>query len=273
MNWLNRLERRFGKYAIRNLPLYIVIMYAVGSVLNLISRGEFYYTWLSLNPYLITHGQPWRIVTFLIAAPTTSIIFLIFVLLFYYSICQELSNVWGAFRFNLYFICGVLASVIAAFLVYMIYPSPYIYMDTYYLNLSFFLAYAAIFPEAQVYLYGILPLKVKWLAYLDVAFLVYAFVRGGLGDRISIVVSLLNFLLFFLSTRNYRRISPAEIRRRNDFRKKAKVQPAGEKTRHRCAVCGRTEKDDPNLEFRYCSKCNGDYEYCNDHLFTHTHVK
>ena len=82
MNWLNRLERRFGRYAIRNLPLYIVIMYAVGAVLNIMSGNTIYYTYLSLNPYMILHGQPWRLVTFLIAAPTTSIIFLLFVLLF-----------------------------------------------------------------------------------------------------------------------------------------------------------------------------------------------
>ena len=271
MNWLNRLERRFGRYAIRNLPLYIVIMYAVGAVLNIVSDYTFYYSYLSLNPYMILHGQPWRIVTFLIAAPTTSILFLVFVLLFYYSICRELSNVWGAFRFNLYFLFGVTGSLIGAFLVYFIYRDPNIYMDTYYLNLSMFLAYAAIFPDAQVYLYGILPLKVKWLAYLDAAFLIYEFVVGDLGDKTAIVVSLLNFILFFVSTRNYKKISPGEIRRKHSFHQKVKKNTAG--TRHRCAVCGRTEEDDPDLEFRYCSKCNGDYEYCNDHLFTHTHVK
>ena len=271
MNWLNRLERRFGRYAIRNLPLYIVIMYAVGAVLNIMSGNTIYYTYLSLNPYMILHGQPWRVVTFLIAAPTTSIIFLLFVLLFYYSICTQLSNVWGAFRFNLYFFFGVLGSLFGAFLVYFISRDPYIYMDTYYLNLSMFLAYAAIFPDAMVYLYGILPLKVKWLAYLDAAFLVYEFVIGGLGDKTAIVVSLLNFILFFVSTRNYKKISPREIKRKQKFHHNIKVNTTG--TRHRCAICGRTEKDDPNLEFRYCSKCNGDYEYCNDHLFTHTHVK
>ena len=273
MNWLSRLERKWGRYAIRNLPLYIVIMYAVGAVLNLVSVGYIYFEYLSLNPYMILHGQPWRLITFLIAAPTTNVIFLIFVLLFYYYICRELSNVWGAFRFNLYFLFGVLASILGAFLVYIIYPSSLIYMDTYYLNLSFFLAYAAIFPEAQVYLYGILPLKVKWLAYVDVAFLLYAFVRGSLGSRISIVVSLLNFLLFFFSTRDYRRYSPGEFHRKREFHRKVRPRPTEGGTRHKCAVCGRTEEDDPTLEFRYCSKCNGDYEYCNEHLFSHTHVR
>ena len=271
MNWLYRLEAKFGRYAIRDLPLYIVILYAVGAVLDLMSGGSFYYNYLSLNPYAILHGQVWRIVTFLCAAPTTNLIFLIFVLLFYYSICRELSMVWGAFKFNMYFLSGVVASILASFIVYAVTRSPYIFMDTYYLNLSMFLAYAAIFPEAQVYLYGILPIRIKWLAYLDVAFLIYSFVRGDMGSRISIVVSLLNFLLFFFSTRNYQRVSPQEIKRKRSYRKQVqKVRPL---TRHQCAICKRTEEDDPNLQFRYCSKCNGDYEYCNDHLFTHTHVK
>ena len=130
MNWLNRLERKFGKYAITNLPLYIVMLYAVGAVLNLISNGSFYYQYLSLNPYMILHGQVWRVVTFLIATPTTSIIFLIFVLFFYYSIGESLVQVWGAFKFNMYILIGILGTIAAAFIVYAIYPNPYIYMDT-----------------------------------------------------------------------------------------------------------------------------------------------
>ncbi len=280
MNWLSKLERKYGRYAIQNLPLVIVILYIIGAALNLMSRAsgvDFYNSVLSLNPYMVLHGQPWRIVTFLMAAPTTSLIFLIFVLLFYYSIAQSLVNVWGAFKFNMYILVGVLGTIAGAFIMYAITKSPYIYMDTYYLNLSMFLAYAAIFPDMKVYLYGILPLKVRWLAYLDVALLVYEFFIGTLGSRISIVVGLLNFILFFFSTRNYRKISPKEMQRRKQFRSQVheakRPSEGGRAYRHRCAICGRTELDDPDLEFRYCSKCNGDYEYCNDHLFTHTHVK
>lgn len=272
MNWLNRLERKFGRYAISNLPLYIVILYAIGAVLDIVSNGSFYYNYLSLNPYMIIHyGQVWRILTFLMASPTSSIIFLIFVLLFYYSIGQSLVQVWGAFKYNMYILIGVLGTILAAFIVYFIYPSPYIYMDTYYLNLSMFLAYAAIFPEMRVYLYGIIPIKVKWMAILDAVLLAYSFFMGGLGTRISIVVSLLNFLLFYFSTRNYQRVSPKQVRRKVHYQRTVSKSSNG--ARHQCYICKRTELDDPSLEFRYCSKCNGNYEYCNDHLFTHTHVK
>ena len=269
MNWLSRLERRFGKYASANLPLYIVILYAIGVVMNLVSDS--FYLSFSLNPYMVLHGEIWRLVTFLVATPSENIIFLIFVLLFYYSIGQSLVQVWGAFRFNMYILVGVLGTIAAAFLAYAVHPSMYIFMDTYYLTLSMFLAYAAIFPDMQVYLYGIIPIRVKWLALIDVLLLAYSFVLGGFGSRIAIVVSLLNFLLFYFSSRNYRRISPKEIHRKRKYRES--VRQGQRDYRHRCSICGRTDKDHPELEFRFCSKCNGNFEYCNEHLFTHTHVK
>ncbi len=276
MNWLNRLERKFGRYAIPNLPLYIALAYGIGAMLNIMSRGSLYYT-LSFNPYLVLQGQVWRLVSFLIATTESNIIFLVFMLLFYYSIGQSLSHIWGAFRFNMYILVGILGTMLSGFIVYAITRQPGIFLDTYYLNLSIFLAYAAIFPDMQVYLYALIPIKVRWLAYLDVALLLYTFIIGDLGTRICIIVSLLNFLLFFFSSRNYKKISPGEIRRKQRFKKERekaeKVSGAAGGSRHYCAVCGRTEKDDPDLEFRFCSKCNGNYEYCSDHLFSHEHIK
>ncbi len=271
MNWLNRLERKFGRYAITNLPLYIVVLYAIGAAFDILSGGVVYYQYLALNPFLILHGQIWRLVTFLVATPSTSIIFLVFVLLFYYSIGQSLTQVWGAFKFNMYVLVGILGTIAAAFIVYALTRNPLLFMDTSYVNLSMFLAYAAIFPEMRVYIYGIIPIKVKWLAILDVVVLAIGFVQGDMGTRISVVVGLLNFLLFYFSTRNYRRVSPKEVHRKIRYKRQVSRNSRG--ARHECAVCHRTELDDPNLEFRYCSKCNGNYEYCNEHLFTHTHVK
>ena len=216
MNWLDKLESKFGRYAIRNLPLYIVMLYAIGAVLNILTKGSYYY-YVALNPYMILHGQIWRLLGFLIVPPNASLIFIIFVLMFYYSIGESLVQVWGAFRFNMYILIGVLATIVASFIVYFIYPSTMIFMDTFYLNLSMFLAYATIFPEMRVYLYGILPLKVKWMAWFDVALLVWQFVVGGLGARIAIVVSLLNFLLFYFSSRNYKKVSPKEIHRKRAY--------------------------------------------------------
>lgn len=108
MNWLDKLERKFGRYAIRNLPLYIVMLYAIGAVLNILTKGSYYY-YVALNPYMILHGQIWRLLGFLIVPPNASLIFIIFVLMFYYSIGESLVQVWGAFRFNMYILIAILA--------------------------------------------------------------------------------------------------------------------------------------------------------------------
>ena len=164
--WLNKLEEKFGKYAISDLPKIIVLLYAVGFVIANISPQL--YSLLELNPYLILHGQVWRLVTFLLIGPETNLIFVIFVLLFYYSIGSSLEQVWGTFRFNMYYLIGVLGTIVGAFLTYVILTFAYgesygafVNMDTFYLNMTLFLAYAAMFPEMEVYLYMILPIKVK----------------------------------------------------------------------------------------------------------------
>ena len=147
-------------------------------------------------------------------------------------------------------------------------------VSTYYINLTIFLACAAIMPELKLYLYGILPVKMKWFAFLDAALIGLDLVRGSTVIRITIIASLLNFILFFLSSRNMQRYHPKQVIRKKKFEQEVKrpVHTYENGARHKCAVCGRTELDDPNLEFRYCSKCDGNYEYCQDHLFTHQHV-
>ncbi|MDO4169230.1 MAG: hypothetical protein Q4D45_04940 [Lachnospiraceae bacterium] len=280
MNFLDKLEQKFGRYAIRDLPRYIVGCYIIGAVINLIDP-DMYYSFLSLNPGMILQGQVWRVVTFLFAPIVNmrsiiGILFVAFVLMFYYYICSSLEQAWGSFRFNMYMLTGILGTIIGSFIVYAVAPSPYIMMDTYYLQLTLFLAYACLFPDAQVLLYGILPLKVKWIAYFDAAYLIYLFISAGNGvygfcSRIAIVISLLNFLIYFLAGRNARKYRPSEIKRKRKYVKHVKQSTSG--ARHECAVCHRTELDDPTLEFRFCSKCDGNYEYCQDHLFTHTHVK
>lgn len=269
---LDRMERKFGRYAIRNLPLYIVIMYAAGFILSIVSPYSYWY--ISLNPAMILKGQIWRLFTFLLVPPSGSIIFILFILMFYYSIAQSLENVWGSFRFNVYYLVGVVGTILAAFILYAITGSTGIFMDTYYLNLSLFLAFAANFPDMVVYFMMILPIKVKWLGILDGVYLAVAFLQGGLSTKVSILAAMANFLIFFFATRNYQKFSPKEARRKRSFQKTVHQVHAKEgEPRHRCAICGRTELDNPDLEFRYCSKCDGDYEYCQDHLFTHTHIK
>ena len=165
-------------------------------------------------------------------------------------------------------------------------------------NRAMFLAYIVMVPNATFMVSFLIPVKAKWLGIIYgilMGYEVIQYIRMGIayggslgflyyGRAVAIVISALNFLIFFMMTRNYRRISPSEMKRRAQFRKKMNdakwesgnvVEFRGRNviTRHRCAVCGKTELDDDTLEFRFCSKCDGNYEYCSEHLYTHTHVK
>ena len=275
-NWLDKMERRFGRYAIRNLTMYLLAGYAIGYLLSFTMPQLL--TYFTLEPALILKGQVWRLLSWVIIPPNDNIIFVIFMMLLYYSLGNTLESYWGAFRYNVYIFSGILFTVIGAFIVNGLiggitgFGSLY---STYYINMSIFLACASIMPDYQLLLYGIIPVKMKWLAILDVVLLAVDAVQGGLIIRIVIIASLLNFIIFFFCNRNLRGHSPKQAVRRKKFQKqisRPQNRYAGG-AKHRCAVCGRTELDDPTLEFRYCSKCNGNYEYCQDHLFTHEHVK
>ncbi|MBS6377004.1 MAG: hypothetical protein KH441_09640 [Clostridium sp.] len=272
MKFLRKLERKFGKYAIPNLMYYIILMYGAGIVIDLAAPG-LYYQYFCLDAAAILRGQVWRLVTFLICPPSAGIFFNLIAMFLYYSLGTTLERVWGTFRFNLYFFSGILFHIIAAFVIYFL-MGVSVPLTPFYLNNSLFLAFAATFPQMQFYLYGLLPIRAYWLGIFIGAEFLYEFLFGGLIARSCIGLALLNFVIFFMMTRNYSKISPREIKRKQKFKSDMKTAQA-EKirlTHHKCAVCGRTEKDDPNLEFRYCSKCEGNLEYCMDHLYTHKHV-
>ncbi len=269
MNFLDKMERKYGKDAIRNLPAMIGALYAAGYLIYALMPELLMY--LTLNPYLILHGQVWRIVSWILVPPSRLDLFTIIMLYFYFSLGRTLEYTWGAFRFNVYIISGIFFTVVGAFILYFMGGNGY--FSTYYINMSIFLAFALTYPDMEVMLYFLIPIKMKWMGLVYGFFIVLSMVQGNWADRISIVMSLLNFVIFFLMSRNIRRFSPKEVHRRNEFKRNVqKVQPKG-MARHKCAICGRTEEDGAHLEFRFCSKCEGNYEYCQDHLFTHQHVK
>ncbi len=287
MNFINKLERKFGRFAIQNLSLCLIICYGFGYAINFVNSD--FINFLSLNPYRILHGEIWRIVTWILVPPDSFDIFTLIMLYFYYSIGTSLERTWGTFYYNLYIFSGMLFTVLGCFLLYIcmqtgIFGADYLsaygndvyyivgrMFSTYYINMSIFLAFAATFPEAQVLLMFIIPIKVKWLGIIDGVLLAYSFVFGGFVTKFVIGASLLSFVVFFLLTRNLNHLTPKQIHRRNVY--KNQVRKATGITKHKCAICGRTELDDPNLEFRFCSKCDGNYEYCQEHLFTHEHVR
>ena len=284
-NFLYKLERKFGRYAIHNLMKYIVGLYALGYVVYMINP-YIYYQFLMLDIDKVLHGQIWRLVTFLIQPVDASGLFFMLISLYlYFMIGNSLENAWGAFRFNLYYLTGILFNILAVIIIYAVTGRSYP-ITLSYINQSMFFAFAAIYPNVELLLMFIIPIKVKYLGIIYgivVGYEVFQYIK--VGDYLSVIVilfALANFIIFFLSTRNYKRISPSEIRRKQNYRRQTRQASYGNVTqfkgrnvvtRHKCAVCGRTELDDDNLEFRFCSKCEGNYEYCMDHLFTHEHVK
>ena len=274
MNFLDKMERKYGRYALKNLPMFIIATYVAGYVLELLTPEMLGY--LTLEPYYILHGQVWRLVTWILIPPSSLDIFTIIMLFFYFSIGQTLERTWGSFKFDVYIFSGLIFTVIGAFLLYGMtgYIGIGMLFTTYYINMSIFLAFALTYPDMQVMLYFIIPIKMKWMGILYGFFIVYSFVKSSWVGKVAIIASLLNFIVFFLMTRDYRRVSPKEIRRKQNFKRQMNTAKPGNgrQPMHKCAVCGRTELDGDDLEFRYCSKCDGNYEYCQDHLFTHQHV-
>ncbi|MGN0330658.1 MAG: rhomboid family intramembrane serine protease [Kineothrix sp.] len=286
-NFGSNLERKFGRYAIKNISLVLIMCYAAGYLIYQVNPRFLLY--LTLNPYEILRGQVWRIFTWIIVPPDMSnLLFVLLMLYFYYSIGTSLERVWGTWRYNIYLLSGMLFTVIGSFLLlgycYLFqgdliayigavdyFGSISMYFSTYYINMSIFLAFAATFPEAQVLLMFIIPVKVKWLGVIYGIMLLAEFWQGDVYSRFALAASLLNFVVFFLTSRRRIHMSPRQVKRQQEFRRE--VKRSSSITKHKCAVCGRTEADSPELEFRFCSKCDGNYEYCQDHLFTHQHIR
>ena len=199
---MNKMERKFGRYAIPNLMYYIVILYAVGVLVQMMAPA-FYIQYLMLDARAILHGQIWRVVTFMIWPPSGSLFFNLIAIYLYYNLGMTLERVWGTFRFNVYFFMGVIGHVLAALLIYIITGQVYI-LTTDYLNFSLFFAFAATFPEMQFYLFFVLPIKAKYLALFDGLYFVYGFLFGGMSQRIAIVMSLLNFIVYLFMSRGSR---------------------------------------------------------------------
>lgn len=285
MKFIDKLERKFGRFGIPNLTIYMIVCYVIGYALMIVNPGIL--NWLSLEPAYILRGQVWRLVTWVLYPPSTSGVlwFAIAVLFFYYPIGTSLERTIGTFKYTLYILSGVVFTILGAFILYFLLGGNVLVgnvFSTYYISLSTFLAYAMCYPNMQVLLMFIIPVKMKWMAIFYVVIVVYEMIQYVMAGAwylvIPIVASLLNFIIFYFGTKDFSRYNPKEIHRRNEFRRAMEPQGrmksgSGSVTKHKCAICGRTELDDPNLEFRFCSRCNGNYEYCQDHLFTHTHVK
>jgi membrane associated rhomboid family serine protease len=262
MRWLDKLERKYGKYAIKGLMTYIVGISGFVFLLSTLDTTGTYIQKLMLIPDLVMRGQIWRLITYIFIPPAASMIFIIFALYFYYMIGSALEHEWGSFRFNLYYFIGMIGTTAAAFITGGAATSTY-------LNLSLFLAFAKLYPDYEILLFFFVPVKMKYMAWFNWAFIGYTVLFvPSISLKVAAVVSLLNYFVFFGKDALKR---SKRTRMAYNNRKRFQENIPVKTHFHRCEICGITEIENPNMEFRYCSTCKGLHEYCMDHLRNHEH--
>ncbi len=269
MTYIDRFCRKHPDFGIPRLMLYVSIANVAFWLLGAVNPVLLSY--LRFDPYLVLHGQVWRIVSFALYPPSTGMLAFI-AFYFYYWIGSTLEQYWGTPKFNIYFFSGILLTLLYGFLIYFI-TGIRIQLNAEYVYLSMFFSFAAMFPDMQVLLFFLIPIKMKWLALVDAAFFILSVITTRFPVNLLPIVAVLNFFVFCggellravprrpsAGTVNFRRAS-AKIRREQCDRLYT----------HKCAVCGRTDTDYPELEFRYCSRCAGYHCFCQDHINNHIH--
>lgn len=269
MTFIDRFCRKHPRFGIPNLMKYVCIANVVFWLLAVVN--PILYGYLSFDPYLVLHGQVWRIVTFALYPPSTGMLAFI-AFYFYYWIGSTLEQYWGTAKFDVYFFSGILLTLLYGFLIYFI-TGIRIQLNAEYIYLSMFFSFAAMFPDMQVLLFFIIPIKMKWLALVDAAFFILEIIRMPFPVNLLPAVAVLNFFVFCggeLLRQLPRRPSASAV---NFRRESARIrrQQRDKLYTHKCAVCGRTDADYPELEFRYCSRCAGYHCFCQDHINSHIH--
>lgn len=280
---MKNLRKKFELFCFRNrdkgipnLMLYIALGTALVYLFSMVSGNSYLYYLLYFNRELILRGQVWRLITYPLTYSAGNLLLTAISLLCYYSLGRAMENIWGTCRFTLYYLSGVVMMDIYC----MLFGG---YASVTYLNLSLFLGYATLYPDASFLLFFIIPVKAWIFALVDLVLVLSSLVADPFPANFFSVISLANYFLFF--GKDVLNVIPmgwrANIRRLFRRKKvgKAKVIPfdtgAAPKApyTHRCTVCGRTDISHPDLEFRYCSRCQGYYCYCQDHINNHTHIQ
>ena len=239
MNWMNSLEKRFGRFAIPGLVRIIVAFNALVYLLYWVN--PYFISVINLQPDKVLSGQLWRLVSYIFIPPMAHPVFIIFALWFLWMIGEGLEEHWGSFRLNLFYLIGMAGTTVAAFVFRGDSGNGY-------LNLSLLFAFATIYPNFTILFMLILPLKMKWVALISLFFVVQGLVVGPMFVRAAIIVSLGNYLLFFGPTliRTFVEREKTQARRR----KHEAASMSEDEALHRCTVCGRTDLSHPELEFR-----------------------
>ena len=279
---VQRFCARHPRFGIPNLMLYIVAGNVIVYLLMMFTQraDANALAFLSLNTAAVLRGELWRIVTYVFVPGSSNMFMLLISLYFYYWIGSTLEREWGTPKFTLYYISGVLLTAVGVLVASLISGQNYVVSGSAYVNLSMFFAFAVLFPNAQVLLFFIIPVKMKWLAYLDGALFAFDIIsavgRHNWGGVVLPIVALLNFAVFIWPEVHYlrQRTQYQASRKTVQFRQAQQQQARQQEQQgyhHKCAVCGKTDTDYPDMQFRYCSKCAGYHCYCQDHIFKHEH--
>ena len=291
---MSNLRRNFERFCFKhrdwgipNLMLYVCLGCGLVYVMGLMGGDNALYSWLCFDRDLILRGQVWRLISYPLTDTRTNPILMLIFLVCYYSLGRSMENLWGTLRFNLFYFTGVLLQDVFCLVFGGVATASY-------LNMSLFLAYATLYPDSHFLLFHIIPVRAWIFAVLDLALVTISVVTmtwyGFFPYSLYPLVALLNYFLFFgkdvlnifpVSWRaNARRLfrkksqsGPQVIRFKGAGSYEASVAKPKAPYTHRCTVCGRTDVDSPDLEFRYCSRCSGYHCYCQDHIGNHTHIQ
>lgn len=264
-------------FGIRNLMLFIVIGNAIVWLFGMADTNNVLIPLLTFSAEeIFTKGQIWRLVTFVLVPQQSGLFFLI-ALYFYYFIGRTLERQWGAGKFTIYYLCGMLFNILYGTLMWLALGKD-ISITATYINLSMFFAFATLFPDTMILLFFIIPVKIKWLAYFDAVLFLFAMITTTFPANLLPLVAILNYLMF-CGAWIFDLLRPSRVQQKKttiNFKQAAKKynrEQAKKPYTRKCEVCGRTDTDFPNLEFRFCSKCGGYHCFCIDHINSHVHFK
>lgn len=258
MSWLDRAEHWFRPFAIPGVTVYLIAGQSICFAIGLSKPGI--YPAIALIPERVFAGEVWRLVTFLLYPPTQNALFAFFAWYLFYLMGDSLEHQWGAARYNIFLLIAYVATLLASLLTPS-FPSTNVYIGG-----SVFLAFAHLFPDFQILLFFILPVKVRWLALITWILYFIRFALGPWTERFLVLAAVSNFLLFF----GRGIILRIRSGRRRMARQAQQIKQENEPV-HRCVICGVTDKSDPGMDFRYCSRCADSPCYCQDHIRAHEH--
>ena len=275
----NRFCYRHRDKGIPNLMLFVCLGIAAVYLINQMDPSRTLYYWLSFDRSLILRGQVWRLFSYIFLDSGSTVFWTAIMLIFYYTLGQGIENVWGTLRLNLFYFTGILIMDVYC----LIFGGN---ASAYYLHLSLFLAYATLFPDAQFMILFVIPVKSWVLALIDLVMILLGVINFFPYNFFPLIALANYFLAFGKDCRNLlppswrlnarRAVKKASHPKTVPFNTAGSYQATHAKVKapytHKCTVCGRTDVDSPDLEFRYCSRCKGYHCYCSEHISNHAHI-